>query len=223
MTGVYVLPGDYQLIGGLVIYYAGKVLMGKRQGRAEAGKWCLPTGRGAFTGDLTEAVGAELVAAGMSPGLVRDQARDCALVILKNPEAQAPIQLSPRVRIALRDSAGFAFAESLWYVWLPLECLSALIPLPVIANYVEEETKDGTKYKLITKMYFALEWPSSVPPPPASSEVSQWPFVKTAFYTKEQLKGIPIAFGCDEDLDQVFWPWLKKQHGFWSSLWTRLK
>lgn len=179
----YVVPDWLKIIAGLVIYRfepKQQVLLGLRSARAEEGKWCLPTGLGAIRRDISS------VLAVLAPGS------------LKEP-LEAIKAMSERHQQAFKAPAGFALAEAKWYLQIPsaftVEHLKPLKPIAQLDNK-----------SLLVKIYFGLEWKVDELPKPAETE---WPFAEVKFFAREELKGIPIAFGCDEDLEDVFWPWLK--------------
>lgn len=106
--------------------------------------------------------------------------------------------LSKRHQLAFSAPGGFAEAEAKWYVDLPSNIL--LEPLEPVCQLDYSN--------LLVKIYFAVEWSQNEPPKPAKTE---WPFEEVKFFTKDELNGIVVAFGCDEDLEKVFWPWLEEQ------------
>ena len=177
----YIVPEWLTLIGGLIIFQHQpkselKVLFGLRSARVEAGKWCLPTGLGAIRRDISAALSAK------------------APQSLENPE-DIIRAMSERHQQAFQSPAGFALAEAKWYVQIPVHIgIEQLVLLNPICQL------DGKS--LLIKIYFGLEWLTDKPPRPAKTE---WPFEKVKFFSKKELGGIPIAFGCDKDLDQIFW------------------
>lgn len=175
----YIVPGWLTIIAGLVIYQRQpepKVLFGLRSARAEADKWCLPTGLGAIRRDISSVLAAKAPAS------------------LKDPMDVIQF-MSVRHQQAFLTPGGFALAEARWYVQLPSDIgVEQLIPLKAISQL------DNKSF--LTKMYFGLEWRNDKPPKPAETE---WPFKEVRFFSRKELEGIPIAFGCDKDLDIVFW------------------
>jgi len=169
------------MIAGLVIFQRQpepRVILGLRSDRAEAGKWCLPTGLGAIRRDITTALAEK------------------APESLKNP---MPVirSMSKRYQQAFLGPAGFALAEARWYVELPLDIkIEQLMPLKPICQLVNDS--------FLAKIYFAFEWQADEPPKPAETK---WPFVEDRFFSREELKGVTVAFGCDADLEDVFWPY----------------
>lgn len=182
----YIVPDWLTIIAGLVIYQRQpelKVLLGLRSARVEAGKWCLPTGLGAIRRDTSSAL-AEAIRKDISADFSKS---------LKDP--MAVIQsMSERHQLAFLTPGGFALAETKWYVETPM-VVEQLIPLKPICQLDNKS--------LLVKIYFGLEWYAVWPPMPAETE---WPFTKVQFFSREELKHIPIAFGCDKDLDAAFWP-----------------
>jgi hypothetical protein len=178
MSKVYLVPDWVTIIAGLVIHKDDKVLLGLRSARAEAGKWCLPTGLGAIRRDISDFLINNGIAA------------------IKDPETYIS-QMDFRRQAAFKDPRGFAWAETKWYVDFPDKLqITWFAPLPPIC----ELTND----KLLVKMYFSLEWQLAEPPFPAKTE---WPFAEVRFFSREELGKVPVAFGCDKDLDQIFWKW----------------
>ena len=178
MEKAYIVPGWVTIIAGLVIYRRQpetQVLFGLRSARLEVGKWCLPTGLGAIRRDISSALAAKVPES------------------LENPERVVQ-GMSERHQQAFSGPAGFALAEARWYVELPSEISPGqLEPLKPICQL---DNKD-----LLVKLYFGLEWRDDEPPKPAKTE---WPFTKVQFFNQEELKHIPIAFGCGEDLHLIF-------------------
>lgn len=176
----YMVPDWLTIIAGLVIYQRQpelKVLLGLRSARVAAGQWCLPTGLGAIRRDISSALAAN------------------APESLKDPMGVVQT-MSERHQKAFLSPAGFALAEAKWYVQIPSGMgVEKLTPLKPICQLDDK--------KLLVKIYFGLEWHANEPPKPAETE---WPFKEVRFFSKEELKSIPIAFGCDEDLVAAFWP-----------------
>lgn len=173
----YIVPDWLTVIAGLVIFQRRpepKALLGLRSARLEAGKWCLPTGLGAIRRDISSAL------ANGAPASLADP--------------MSVIQLmSARHQQAFLTPAGFALAEAKWYIELPDTDVEQLMPLKPICQL---DSKG-----LLVKVYFGLEWKDVDPPKPAKTE---WPFAEVRFFAKEDLKVIPIAFGCDKDLDDIY-------------------
>lgn len=173
----YIVPGWVTLIAGLVIYRDDRVLLGLRSARLEAGKWCLPTGLGALRRDISSALAVS------------------APESLKEPMA-AIKKMSERHQQAFLSPAGFALAEAKWYVEIPSEIgADQLKPLKPICQLDNQS--------LLIKLYFKLAWQNDDLLKPAKTE---WPFRETRFFSREELKSVRIAFGCDKDLNEVFWP-----------------
>jgi len=188
----YIVPDWLKIIAGLVIFQRQpelRVLLCLRSASEAAGQWFLLTGLGAIRRDITAAFAEAL--AGVKPNE--------ASQILKNPW---PVMqsMSERHRKAFSSSAGFALAEASWYLeisrFVQVQHLIQLKPicLPDSSN-------------ILLKLYYAVEWPHG-PIKPAKTE---WPFAEVRFFSREELKNISIAFGCDADLEDVFWPWLQPQ------------
>lgn len=180
----YIVPDWITIIAGLVIYRfepQPQVLFGLRSKRAEAGKWGLPTGLGAIRRDISSRLAVN------------------APDSLENPESILQ-SMSKRHQQAFRSPGGFAFAEAQWYVKLfpdlPIEQLTPLKAIPQLDN-------DG----LLVKIYFGLEWREDTTPKPADTD-TEWPFKKVRFFSRERLKNLPVAFGCDKDLEEI-WPQLQ--------------
>ncbi|MBI2041580.1 MAG: hypothetical protein HYT20_00990 [Candidatus Nealsonbacteria bacterium] len=93
---------------------------------------------------------------------------------------------------ALLTPAGFALAEAKWYIELPPNIgVEQLVPLKPICQL-------GGK-SLLVKVYFGLEWEVDDLPKPVTE------FAEVKFFTREELKSIPIAFEV-KDLNVCFWP-----------------
>ena len=186
----YIVPDWLTIIAGLVVYQRQselKVLFGLRSARVAVGQWCLPTGQGAIRRD-TSSVLAEAVR--------RDESTDFSKS-LKDP-TRVVQTMSERHQQAFSSPAGFALAEAKWYVQIPtdvaVERLKPLRPITQLDNK-----------SLLVKIYFGLEWLTEESPKPAETE---WSFKEVRFFSREELKGIPIAFGCDKDLEEIFWPFM---------------
>ena len=182
----YIIPDWITITAGLVIHRNHKVLLGLRSPkRAAPNQWCLPTGLGAIRRDISSAFVAVLDA-GCSQPLEN---------LLKNPTVVVQAMLE-RHQKAFQSPAGFALAEAKWYVQLSsgvsVEQFKPLKPICQLDNK-----------SLLVKIYFGLEWYANEPPIVAETE---WPFKEVKFFSREELKNIPIAFGCDKDLDEIFWP-----------------
>lgn len=181
----YIVPDWLTVVGGLVIYQRQpetKVLFGLRSARTEANKWCLPTGLGAIRRDISSALAIN------------------APESLENPK-NALQSMSERHQQAFQSPGGFALAEAKWYIQLPTDVkVEQLMPLKAICRLDDKG--------LLTKIYFGLEWRDDEPPRPAKTE---WPFKEVRFFSRKELKDIPVAFGCDEDLDNIFWPRLQSK------------
>ncbi|MFH1423790.1 MAG: hypothetical protein ABIG29_02445 [Candidatus Nealsonbacteria bacterium] len=176
----YIVPDWLTIIAGLVIsrrkVSEQQVLFGLRSARAEEGKWCLPTGLGAIRRDISD-----VLALG-------------APASLKYP-LDVIVGMSDRHKQAFTTPAGFALAEARWYIDIPQATIEQLVPLKPICQL------DGRS--LLVKIYFWLDWQSDELPKPAKTE---WPFKEIKFFSKEDLKNVPVAFGCDKDLEDAFWP-----------------
>lgn len=176
MEKAYIIPGWATIVVGLVIHYDRRVLLGLRSARMEAGKWCLPTGFGAIRRDVSDA----LIKA--APASLEDP-----MIVVR--------YLSERRKQALLSPAGFALVETRWYVELPAKIdPEQLEPLRPVCQFNNKS--------LLVKLYFGLDWRNNKPPLPAKTE---WPFAEVKSFSRQELKGIPIAFGCDRDLETVFW------------------
>lgn len=176
----YIVPDWLTIVAGLVIHRNQQVLMGLRSARLEAGKWCLPTGLGAIRRDVSSFL------ANGSPGSLEEPMRWVQF-------------LSERHQQAFLSPAGFALAEARWYIEIPSKITpEQLKPLKPICQL--------SGAALLVKVYFGLEWKVNEPPNPAKTE---WPFAEVRFFSRQELKNIPIAFGCGEDLDICFWSQLK--------------
>lgn len=176
----YIVPDWMTIVAGLVIFQTKpelKVLLGIRSAREEKGKWCLPMGLGVIKRDISG------VLAQGAPSSLDDPMK---LVQF----------MSERHKEAILSPAGFALAEARWYVDIP-PAISAerLSPLKAICRIDKES--------LLVRAYFGLKWDPKVIPKPATSE---WPFAEVRFFSRKELKGIPIAFSCDKDLEEIFWP-----------------
>lgn len=180
--GAYIVPDWLTVIAGMVIYQRRpepRVLFGLRSARVEAGKWCLPTGLGAIRRDISSALAAD----------VPESLKDSLNVIQSLPE---------RLQQAFLAPGGFALAEAKWYIQIPPEIgAEQLTPLRPVCQLDDKS--------LLVKIYFGLEWNADEPPNPAKTE---WPFKEVRFFTREELRNIPVAFGCEKDLEDIFWFWL---------------
>lgn len=176
----YIVPDWLIMIAGLVIYQrqpGPKVLFGLRSARVAEGMWCLPTGLGAIRRDISSALAVSVSQSLKEP-----------MEVIK--------AMSVRHQQAFLTPGGFALAEAKWYVQIPPDMgVEKLTPLKPICQLDNK--------KLLVKIYFGLEWHAGEPPIPAETE---WPFREVKFFSKEELKNIPIAFGCDKDLEEIFWP-----------------
>lgn len=189
----YVTLSCFRDIGGLVIWRRNKksdeieVLLGLRSPlRAAPNQWCLPTGEGALRTDLWKAF---MQAMQKDPTLnLEDLFKNPMLVIRNMPSRQRQLMSGP---------PGFAKAEAEWYLDLRgkvrIENLKRLRPIC-------QDIGEGT----ITKHYYAFEWTDEEIPMPA--EESDWPFQKVQFFSEKELTEVPVAFGCDKDLAEIFWP-----------------
>ncbi len=178
----YIVPDWLTIIAGLVIYRRKpepRVILGLRSARVAAGQWCLPTGLGAIRRDISSVLAAS------------------APQSLKEP-MEAIKAMSERHQLAFSTPGGFALAEAKWYVELSSTLVDQIVPLRPIPPQLDNKS-------LLVKIYFGLDWPANEPPKPAETE---WPFREVQFFSRKELKNIPIAFGCDKDLEEIFWPWL---------------
>ena len=176
----YIVPDWLTVIAGLVIsrrkFSEQQVLFGLRSARAAEGRWCLPTGLGAIRRDISSMLAAE------APDSL-------------NGPMEWVRRMSERHQQAFLSPAGFALAEARWYIELPSKINPGqLEPLKPICQL------DGRS--LLVKIYFWLDWQSDESPEPAKTE---WTFKEIKFFSKEDLKNVSVAFGCDKDLEAIFW------------------
>lgn len=184
--GAYIVPDWLTIIAGLVIYQRRpevKVLFGIRSGNVGVGQWCLPTGLGSIRRDTSDV---------LAEAIHRDTSADFS-ESLKDPMSIIR-SMSPRHQQAFSTLRGFALAEAQWYVEISSALLEQLVPLKPICQFDNE--------RVTVKAHFALEWHIDEPPKPAKTVR---PFKEIKFFSREELKGIPIAFGCDKDLEEIFW------------------
>jgi len=183
----YIVPDWVKLVAGLVIYQRQpelKVLFGLRSASIGAGLWCLPTGIGVIRRDISSV---------LAEAIRSDESKDFSKS-LKDPMG-AVQTMSERQQKAFLSPAEFALAEAKWYVKIPPELrIDQFEPLKPICQFDAKS--------LLVKLYFGLEWRTDEQPRPADTG---WPFKEIGFFSKEELKSIPIAFGCEEDLVSVFW------------------
>ena len=111
--------------------------------------------------------------------------------------------MSERQQQAFLSPAGFALAEARWYIALP----------PDIYSYIKVEALELVGQfdlkSVLVKIYYAMEWPGKELPRPATTG-TEWPFDEVRWFTREEIKKVKVAFGCEEDLEKIFWPRFNK-------------